>query len=208
MADPVEKSDTQRHADEKKGEYLMAEYHSVTAQLIHYDSLFWTKAQFYMAFEGIVLLATLNKYLSYSSGTKPMTITVFFLLLLLVTLNVGLCWVWMRTGLRNRVFLKSRFRRAEQIEKQKPINNIIKQFHYQNKYLKENQLGQGSHQWEACIPLFFILIWVGLLFFGTTLLESGDGLQAFLWTFTVMALSYVFIKLYGIWAEDHLGDGV
>ena len=52
--------------DHKTADHLMVEYRVITQQIIHWDTFLWTKARFFLAFEGVTLLATVDKLIAFS----------------------------------------------------------------------------------------------------------------------------------------------
>ena len=193
--------------DHKAGDYLMVEYGVISEQIIHWDTFHWTKARFFLALEGIALFATINKLIPYL--TKPNNtfgVNIFLLLLGMVVLNWLLCHVWLLTSLRNREFLKIRFKRGKQIEQHSSLKGIVSLYHFETEELdKPNVPGWGSYYWEINIPIIFVLAWSGLLIAGILLLTKEERQLGICGSLIAFVLLFVFVRLHDWWASKHMG---
>jgi hypothetical protein len=137
---------------------LLKEYESLVAQLIHWDSHFWSKSQFFMVIQSAFIAVVLQafKELVASSSNKPSP-TLLYLFLFIGLFNVYLCYVWFRTNRRNREYLRQRSERAVQIESEL---GVLRTFTDGKEKLPK---GHGSANWETHLPTGFIIVWVVLL---------------------------------------------
>ena len=183
--------------EEGVGNILMAEYLAITRQIIHWDTFFWTKARFFLAAEGIALLATVDRIATAYGSTKGLDLGRFSLLLGMVLLNWFLCRVWFLTGRRNRQFLNFRFERGLQIEEDPALRGRVRLYHYQEQRLADPSLrGQFSHYSELNIPWIFAAAWLFVLVAGISLLERQQRCVATIISLALALLGYVLPKLY------------
>mgnify|MGYP001575779814 CR=1 FL=1 len=159
-------------------EILLIEYQTITQQIVHWDTFFWTKARFFLAVEGVALLATVDRLIPYLPLQRALEINSFYLLLAMVVLNLSLCYVWLLTGRRNREFLGFRFERGIAIEQHPALRGLVRMFQYQDEKLKEPDLrGKFSHYWEINMPWLFSVAWLGVLASGAALLHVDNALR-------------------------------
>lgn len=133
-------------------EILMREYDSVVKQIIHWDSHFWHKSQFFLAIQSVFVIGALKILIEQ--------ISIPLSLLFAVTIfNIYLCYVWFRTNRRNREYIDLRKKRALDIESDKRLQDVLLTFRSDEKNLSK------SHQsawWEIRLPYVFIVAWIGL----------------------------------------------
>ena len=131
-------------------EILMREYDSVVKQIIHWDSHFWHKSQFFLAIQSAFVIGALT----ILTRQTPILfgVTIF---------NIYLCYVWFRTNRRNREYINLRTKRAKDIEADKRLQDILRTFRSE----KENLSSCRSAEWEVHIPIVFIVAWMALSIF-------------------------------------------
>jgi len=138
---------------------LLQEYQSAVSQIIHWDSLFWTKSRFFLVIESAFIAVILHTFKEIVVVPQEELLPTFLSLLVFVgLLNVYLCYVWFRTNRRNREYLRLRFERVRPIEGE--FDEVLKTFTYQEENMHE---GHGSAGWETHLPTVFIATWVGLV---------------------------------------------
>ncbi len=145
---------------------LLKEYESLVTQLIHWDSLFWTKSQFFLVIESAfiaVVLQAFKEQVTTASNKLPPALLCLFLVAGLF--NIYLCYVWFRTNRRNREYIRQRIERALQIESELGV------LHTFTDAKQKLPKGHGSANWETHLPTGFIIIWVVLLLGAVVLLR-------------------------------------
>ncbi len=203
----VNKGRSEDDEDDKLRETLMAEYATITRQIIHWDTFFWTKSRFFLAVEGIAILATVDRLSPRLVLEDPLELVLFWFLLGIVLLNWFLSYFWFLTGRRNRDFLNFRFERAIQIEKHRLLQveengvrkPLVRLYHHQETRLNSPELkGKFSHYWEISIPFVFAIAWGALLAAGVWAL--GDN-----WCIGLaVSLAAILVCLATIWIVDSI----
>ncbi len=144
-------------------EILMREYESIVKQIIHWDSHFWNKSNFFVAIQSAFIVVVLKEIKEQILGVSKIPLSFFILFIIIVTLfNIYLCYVWFRTNRRNREYVRDRTARAREIESHKKLKGILKTFRYPNERLPECH---QSAEWEIHIPTGFIVVWLILIYF-------------------------------------------
>jgi hypothetical protein len=175
----------------------------ISDQIIHWDTFFWTKARFFLAVEGVALLATVDRFSSILVANGSLNPSLFCLLLGMVLLNWFLCFVWLLTGLRNRHFIRFRIARALEIEddsvlriQEKGISRpLVRLFNLQRNRLNDPQLkGKIVHHWEIGIPIVFAIAWAAILAYGIWMLQ-GVWWHALLASLTAITLVTIFMVI-------------
>lgn len=141
---------------------LMKEYDNVVKQIIHWDSNFWHKSQFFLVIQSAIVVAVLQTLKEQFFKADPMPSTLLWLLIVTVMFNIYLCYVWFRTNRRNREYIRVRTTRARDIEADQRLQGILNTF-----LSDQNQLpvAHRSAEWETHLPTGFIVIWLTLLLF-------------------------------------------
>ncbi len=137
---------------------LLTEYESVVTQLNHWDSLFWTKSQFFLVIESAfiaVILQGFKEQVTSASGKVPLEL--LFLFFGADLFNIYLCYVWFRTNRRNREYIRQRIARACEIESEL---GVLQTFTDAKQKVPNDH---GSADWETHLPTVFIIVWVVLL---------------------------------------------
>jgi hypothetical protein len=183
--------DSRKICPKEAREILMKEYQIIAQHFVHWDNFFWTKAQFFIAVEGVFLGAVISK-LSESLATPPNgdnLIPMFCLLLAVALLNLFLCWVWFLIGNRNRLYLNLRTHRAIAIETHELMSMWddatasdapLIRIHIDDR-AKLNEVAikrASSRRWEIHIPTVFAVAWL-------TLLGAGFWILGDKWMFGV-----------------------
>lgn len=190
--------------EDKKADILMQEYASITQQIVHWDTFFWTKSRFFLGAEGVALLASINIILPHLNGEKSLSLSLFWVLLGMVLLNCFLCYVWFLTGRRNRDFLSFRFERGLeienhpvlQVEQQGQRTPLVRLYQHQEDQLNSQPLkDKSSHYWEIKIPIVFAISWLALLIAGVLLLKD-DRWLGLTGSVLVFALGWLSVRLY------------
>lgn len=161
-------------SDANKDEFLVAQYGAISDQVIHWDTFFWSKSQFFLAVEGVAVLGIGNwlvekAQLLQIGPTQPATNAAavgsswvpFAMLAAAALLNIFLCIVWLRTGTRNRDFLNMRFEFGRAMEERLRLPGLYTYQHW--KVDKRKLTGSDSHLLEILIPAAFGSVWLGLL---------------------------------------------
>ena len=152
--------ETREHKDAASvnQDILLREYENVVKQIIHWDTHFWTKSQFFLVIESAFVAATLQVFREQVTAQAKLPLLVFLSLFLVAGFfNIFLCYVWFRTNRRNREFLRLRFERAREIESEL---GTLQTFTNDVKKLPK---GHGSATWEIHLPTGFIVVWVLLM---------------------------------------------
>jgi hypothetical protein len=138
-------------------EILLKEYESLVTQFVHWDSLFWSKSQFFLliqsAFIAIFLQAFKENVTPSQTNFPPRLLCLF---LLIALFNIYLCCVWFITNRRNREYLQQRAERAIQIESDL---KVLRTFTDGRNLPK----GHRSSNLETHLPTAFIIAWVVLM---------------------------------------------
>lgn len=167
--------------DSNKHDFLLAQYSAVSDQIVHWDTFFWNKSQFFLAVESVAILGIGNWFVERASTLAQNTaaseavefgVELFLIFGAAALLNIYLCVVWLRTGTRNRHFLNMRFdigRKMEEILKIEPGL-----YTYQDwKLYKKKLSGPPSHRFEILIPVAFKVVWFLILGYLVTLYIPG-----------------------------------
>jgi hypothetical protein len=85
-------------------EMLMKEYQCVVEQIIHWDSHFWRKSQFFLVIQSAFIAGVLQNLKDWVVRPAPMPFLMFLLFAQLTIFNIYLCYVWFRTNRRNREY--------------------------------------------------------------------------------------------------------
>lgn len=142
-------------------EILMREYESIVKQIIHWDSHFWNKSQFFLAIQSAFIVVVFKgiEDAILNSWKIPFAILRLFLIIVVI-FNIYICCIWFKTNCRTREYLKFRIDRALEIESDKKLQNILRTFHYTKERLPEYH---QSASWEVHLPCGFIVVWVLIL---------------------------------------------
>jgi hypothetical protein len=147
----------QKDATLSHQDILLKEYESLVSQMIHWDSHFWVKSQFFLVIESAFVAVILQAFKEQVTAQSKLSTPLLFLFLFAGLFNIYLCYVWFRTNRRNREYLRLRFERARQIESEL---GVLQTFTDDSKKLPK---GHGSAAWETHLPTGFIVAWVVLL---------------------------------------------
>ena len=142
-------------------EQWIKEYEQLTAQIIHWDSLSLRKDQFFLAVEGLFIIAAGQLLRPHLADLCPLPTHVIILITVMAIFNCFLCWVWFKTVRRNREWLDVRLKRAEEIENKNDIEFRI--LRRQDSEFKEYG-GHEAHKLVLKVPIAFALLWILLLF--------------------------------------------
>jgi len=159
-------------------EILIKDYDSIVRQIIHWDSHFWHKNQFFLAIQSafmvVVLKVIKEKILNVPEISLKeislkeilLKLDLLFLFTVVTFFNIYLCWVWFKTNRRNREYLELRMRRAREIEADSRLQGLLRTFRKDKRILHRNPFKKhGSAGWENHIPCGFIALWLVLLGF-------------------------------------------
>ncbi len=141
-------------------ELLMREYETITTQIVHWDTFFWHKSQFFLAIESVSLGLIVQRLSIEIVDNMPMHPNLFLMFVAVALFNFFLCYVWFRTNRRNREYLDVRFKRALQIENEPGIIDVVQLYRFQQATLKNPKYTKhSSSPWEIYLPIAFILAW-------------------------------------------------
>ena len=145
----------------RKTDIYLIEYENVVKQFIHWDSHFWQKHQFFFVIESAFILGGSKLIIdelikANSPGASRIPTEVFYLSLSLAILNLFLCIVWLKTSLRNRIYIDSRIQRANELE------GLIKPAAMATFSSPQmvNLESRGAARWENTMPIAFMTIWL------------------------------------------------
>jgi hypothetical protein len=145
----------------ERDELLMREYETITDQIIHWDTFFWHKSQFFLAIESVLLGLIADRLSTELVDNKPMQFGLFFMFVVVTLFNFYLCYVWFRTNRRNREYLEVRFDRALQIENDPVMKDVLQLYRLEKTRLESPEYAKhSSSKWEIKLPCAFILAWV------------------------------------------------
>ncbi|TGM95981.1 hypothetical protein [Leptospira yasudae] len=139
--------------------YRLAEYDQVIKQIIHWDSLFWAKNQFFLAVETAFLLGAIKGIFDFLIQKQEIDVIIFLFGLCLILLNLYLCYVWRVTSIRNRFYLTGRIKRAKTLEKAIGSFKTFSDGRYKS-------INKGSvSSFENFIPYSFGIVWLVILLY-------------------------------------------
>ncbi|MBM9578182.1 hypothetical protein JWG45_13575 [Leptospira sp. 201903070] len=139
---------------DKKEKYRLAEYDQVIKQIIHWDSHFWAKNQFFLAVETAFLLGAIKGIFDILNQKQEIDLIIFLSGMCVILLNLYLCYVWRLTSIRNRFYLTARIERAKTLEE---AIGSFKTFS-DGKYKSIKKRSVSS--FENFIPNSFGIVWV------------------------------------------------
>jgi hypothetical protein len=148
----------------ERAELLMREYETITTQIVHWDTFFWHKGQFFLAIESVLLAVMTQQLTSEVTDTIPMLPVMFFMIAGVTLFNLFLCYVWFRTNRSNHEYLKVRFERALQLEDEPELRGVVQLYHLQLATLRSPKyVKHSSSMWERHLPSAFMLAWIAVL---------------------------------------------
>lgn len=192
-----------------KKDFLLAQYSAVSDQVIHWDTFFWSKSQFFLAVEGVAMLGIGNWLVEQTqapSGSPQAaagaTVVGFgweppVMLGAAALLNLFLCIVWLRTGTRNREFLNMRFEIGRAMEERLSISPGL--YTYQHWKVRSGKLaGRQSHHLEILMPAAFGVLWLGLLGYLIAAYTPARtvGLNSTLWLALALLIPLVLLVVF------------
>ena len=143
-------------------------------QFIHWDAHYWQKHQFFFLIQSAFILGagkliTDEVYKCSAANAVVIPVFILWLALALSILNLFLCYVWLKTSKRNRLYLKSRIHRAKELENEiKPL--VMKSFN--NPML--NHIADGSvSKLENNVPKAFMGLWSIIFTYFLVLISRG-----------------------------------
>lgn len=165
---------------------LVEQYKAVSDQIIHWDTFFWSKSRFFLAVEGVAFLSIVNWILNRigTTGVAGQRWQLFGIFAAATLLNLYLCFVWLRTGVRNREFLNMRFEVGRAMEKYVQNRSpTFRLYTYQQWKIDKQKISKRrSHPWEIGIPLAFSSVWIGILgYVIDTYAPAGSPYCVLLW---------------------------
>ena len=157
-----------------KTDIYLNEYENVVKQFIHWDVHFWQKHQFFFAIEAAFILG--GSKLLLDELAKPISqvgprssAEMLFLALCMAILNFFLCFVWLKTSLRSRMYIDSRIERAKELEKL--IKPAVMATFSSTQML--NLEKQKASRWENTMPKAFMGVWLLLILYFICLLKKA-----------------------------------
>lgn len=135
---------------------LLEKYKLLATQIIHWDTLFWSKSKFFLGIQTAFLAlfgAAGTVAFKHPLFSKPM---VDIGLVLVGVFNFYLCFVWYKTNVRNLQYRKFKIDEFREIERRLPVLTIFDP-HTVRRYLPPSD---SSSDWEKFMPLAFGFVWV------------------------------------------------
>jgi hypothetical protein len=134
---------------------LLEKYKLLVTQIIHWDTLFWSKSKFFLAIE-TAFLATVGAVHSPPLKGKFLdAASAPYVVIILALFNIFLCYVWHRTNKRNLQYRRFKIDEFMEIEKRMPELAIFSGDAAKILIPKSGR----SARWEMSLPFAFALLW-------------------------------------------------
>jgi hypothetical protein len=181
-----------------RAELLMKEYELVTNQIIHWDTFFWSKSNFFLTIESVLLAVVVTQLYSELNNNTHMTMILFILGIFVTVFNLVLCYVWFRTNRSNHEYLKVRFERALKIEDDLALGGVVQTYRLQRELLEmPKYIKHSSSWWEINLPIIFMIAWFMSLIMMA--FDSYSSINAILTSLTIVSVvsAIIFIERTG-----------